>query len=95
MYANRTKEEIDAANRYHTWCRGWSDGASGRTPRADHKTHPELGTVYSDAYSAGFKARNEMREEATKRFGHTPSILRTADAETSGMSTNTKEGEEQ
>lgn len=95
MLKNRSREEIDAANKYHTWCRGWRDGAGMRAMREDHLVHPTLGTTYSEAYAAGQAAARVMAEQASARFGYTPSILRTASTETNRTSEEMKEGEEQ
>lgn len=93
MYVTRTREQIDAANKYHTWIRGWRDGATGRAKRPDHANHPTLGTTYNEAYMAGIHAAGAMSTEAAKRFGHVPSILR--GGETNGTSDEKKEGEGQ
>jgi hypothetical protein len=94
---NRTKEDIDASNKYHTWCRGWRDGAGMRAMRPDHLAHPTLGATYDEAYAHGQQAARDMAAVAATRFGYTPSILRTADAgtdtKTSGTSAETKEQE--
>ena len=94
---SKTKENIDAANKYHTWIRGWRDGAGMRPMRPDHSTHPTLGTTYNEAYAAGQQAARDIATTAATRFGYTPSILRLADAdtndETSGTSAETKEQE--
>ncbi len=92
---SRTKDDIDAANKYHTWCRGWRDGAGMRPMRPDHSAHPTLGTTYDEAYAGGQQAARDMAAVAAARFGYTPSILRTADAETNGMSDKQNEGEGQ
>lgn len=76
MYVERTPEQIDAANRYHTWVRGYRDGFGSLAKRKDHEQHPTLGDVYREAYEAGHVAGNQMRTEAAARFGHEPSILR-------------------
>lgn len=95
--SQRTPEQIGASNKYHTWCRGWRDGAGMRPMREDHATHPTLGATYNEAYASGRKAAQDMAAAAAARFGYTPSILRTADTgtdtETSGTSAETKESE--
>lgn len=99
MYVKQTREQIDAANKYHTWCRGYRDGFSCLAKRKDHAQHPTLGETYREAYDTGFIAGNKMREEAAKRFGYATSILRTTDAnedtETGGTSDETNESEGQ
>lgn len=97
MYVKKTQEEIDAANKFHTWVRGYRDGFGCLAKRKEHVEHPTLGDTYREAYDAGFVAGDEMRVAAAKRFGYEPSILRTADTANGGMPAdmNTKEGEEQ
>lgn len=86
MYVNRSPEEIDAANKYHTWVRGYRDGFGSLAKRKDHIDHPKFGAVYLEAYDAGHDAGNKMREEAATRFGYVPSVLRGDDNGTSGTS---------
>lgn len=90
MYVKRTQEEVDAANKYHTWCRGYRDGFGCLAKRKDHAEHPTLGETYREAYDMGHVAGNKMREEAAKRFGYASSVLRT---ETSGTSAETNKGQ--
>jgi hypothetical protein len=94
MYRSRTPEEIDAANKYHTWCRGWRDGAGTRAMRPDHVAHPTLGTTYNEAYAAGQEAARVMAVDASNRFGYTPSVLRTADTDNRRTSAETNGDEE-
>lgn len=97
MYVKRSPEEIDAANKYHTWVRGYRDGFNNLVKRQDHVKHPKFGAVYVEAYDEGYAAGNRMREEAAKRFGYAASILRMTDAnegtETGGTSAQTNESE--
>jgi hypothetical protein len=91
MYVKRSEEEIDAANKYHTWCRGWRDGAGMRPMRENHSTHPTLGATYDEAYACGQQEARDMAAIASARFNYTPSVLRTAETndETSGTSAET------
>jgi hypothetical protein len=80
MYVKRSAEEIDASNKYQSYVRGWTDGASVKAMRKEFKEHPTLGSVYCDGYAAGYAARGQMTAAASKLFGHEPSILRVCDS---------------
>lgn len=97
MHTSQTQAEIDAADKYHTWVRGWIDGTHASVKRETCAKHPTLGPTYEDGYAAGRKSRAETLAMAAQHFGHKPRILRAEHTghETGGTSAGTNEGEEQ
>lgn len=69
----------EAREKYMTWMRGWWAGAGRRAIDQEISGHPTLGALYNEAYSAGQKAGKAESEEASKRFGYEPLIVRVCD----------------
>jgi hypothetical protein len=74
----RTQEEIQAANLYHSYTRGWRDGAGWKAMRREFEVHPDetLIAAYREGYEAGSKASGAAHEEAGKKYSYQPDILR-------------------
>jgi hypothetical protein len=58
--------------------RGWKDGAYGKAMDAKFANHTKLGGEYEKGYTDGYRARGEMQQSASEKYGHVPSILRLA-----------------
>lgn len=75
------KRASDAGNMYHSYMRGWRDGAVCTAMRKEFTERAEtdcLRMMYELGYSNGRNARADASEEASKVIGYTPSILRLA-----------------
>lgn len=76
----KTKEEIDAANQFHSFMRGWKDGAGTRA--MDTKCTEHDNPLIRAAYSAGYKRAREdlnlVAQSAAEAYGYTISYLRLA-----------------
>lgn len=70
-----TKKEIEAGNRYHSYVRGWKDGAQPRVKNPAFEGHP-LERFYNQGYEDGRKAAGRAMLFAEKTFKYKPSILR-------------------
>lgn len=70
-----TPEEVQAANNFFTYLKGWQAGAANVTP--DVKIlQSKLAAIYVEGYGDGQSAYGEVRSIARGRFGYKPSILR-------------------
>lgn len=78
----RTPEQIDAANRFESYRRGWGAGATSRATDPRLATHADQGIrdAYNRGYADGRRALNDAMRDASSTYGHVPSILRLADA---------------
>ena len=74
----KTQEQIDAANQYKTYRKGWVEGAS--TKATDPVATGHENVLIRDAYNLGYKhgqvARDAAAEFASERYGYEPQILR-------------------
>ncbi len=73
-----TPEQVVAANRYHSYVRGWKDGAKHairRTAFTEHE-NTELRDAYVLGYQDGGVAVAKASEHAQDKYGYVPSILR-------------------
>lgn len=80
----KTEAEIEAANTYHSFMRGWAAGAGGNAMDPRFTAKPEgdaLRAAYEQGYASGRVARAGASKQASKSSGYTPSILRTQDVE--------------
>lgn len=79
-----TPSEIDAANRYHSYRKGWQHGAATRAMGPEFTGHVDDGI--REAYLLGYQdGRSELAkalQTAQQRYGHTPTVLRTQDDQT-------------
>lgn len=76
MYQPRTKEEIAAANRHHSYMKGWRAGACANAKDRLFAEHALYAADYEKGYEDGTAARGVAAETATFRTGHRSSILR-------------------
>ena len=75
----KTAAQIDAANRYEAYMRGWKDGASIKAMRQEMTAlapKAPLRLSYEDGYTDGRTARAAASQYATRVTGHEPTILR-------------------
>lgn len=74
-----TAAEIDAANRYHSYRRGWIDGAARKAMPEEFTKHTDLGIrdAYNLGYQHGYDAHVAALKAAEQRYEHTPTVLRT------------------
>lgn len=74
----RTPEEIQASNLYHSYTRGWRDGAGWRAMRREFELHQDatLVAAYQEGYEEGKKAADESHNAASKKYKYQPDILR-------------------
>ncbi len=77
----RPIEEINAANNYHAFMRGWRDGATISAMRNEFTSHDNeaIKEAYLDGYANGRKMRGEASRAATKAYGYEPDILQLAE----------------
>lgn len=78
----KTAEQIDAANRYESYMRGWRDGAVITAMRPEFielAPGAPLRMSYEDGYRDGRAARSAASQYATRVTGHEPTILRLQD----------------
>lgn len=73
--ASRTPEQIEAANRFHSYMRGWQDGAAMRSKREEFRAH-RLEEIYERGYGDGVAAFGMASASAGAAYEHRPSILR-------------------
>ena len=72
------KRDIDRSNQFHSYMRGWKNGSchNAKDPVfTEHETRA-LAAAYLRGYKAGQRAVAEAGTWASKRYRHTPSILR-------------------
>lgn len=66
--------------RFHSWHRGWKDGATSRVKNPDFQlpkqTEVAMVAEYEEGYEAGHKLANECRAVKMKAVGYTPNPLR-------------------
>ena len=77
----KTREQLDASNRYEAYRRGWVAGAATRSMDvriADH-TDEGIKAAYNRGYADGCLALQDALTDATHVYGHTPNILRLLD----------------
>lgn len=79
----KTQAEIDAANQYHAYQKGWIAGACVRAmdPAAAHHADPLIRAAYNQGYADGRRTRNLAMQMAATKYGHTLSVLRLMDTE--------------
>jgi hypothetical protein len=67
-----------AANLYHSYRRGWLDGAASRRkdPKFLHHPMPSLFLAYDKGYDDAGIAKDKALRGAMAAYGHEPSILR-------------------
>lgn len=68
-------EQVEASNKFHSYTRGWKDGAAAKMKRPEFSGH-RLQGIYDRGYYAGEVARQGAVLWAQVAFGFTPSILR-------------------
>ena len=73
-----TPEQVIAANKYHSYTRGWLSGVAGKM-RQETSRDAALNELYLEGYTAGQLARQAVSTAAQVRFGYKPSVLRTTD----------------
>lgn len=78
------RNQIEAANLYHSYMRGWRDGATASAKRPEFETHAdaEIREAYADGLNFGYASREVAVSRARIAYGHVPSILRAQDVET-------------
>lgn len=83
----RSPESIEAANLYHSYLKGWRDGAAFRTINPQFRDHEnaKIRAAYEKGYSEGRVALNEAGRVASQSYGHVPSILRRQESEGSSV----------
>lgn len=64
-------DEHGPANAFHSYRRGWTDGA-----RATAKSETDTTQWYLYGYNDGYEARKKMNAYATELTGYSPSPLR-------------------
>lgn len=76
----KTDDEIDAANRYHAYHRGWAAGAGSRAidERVIEHADEAIRVAYALGYEDGRVARQTAMQKAGDRYKHRPNILRLA-----------------
>lgn len=79
----KTVEEMNAANRWQAYMKGWKAGAGVKAMDPMIEQHPDndLRKAYSLGYADGRIAHNNAGTRATELFGYTPSVLRLAESE--------------
>jgi hypothetical protein len=73
-----TPKELEAANRFNAFFRGWTHACGGR-PRDEAFTchiNPVIREEYEAGYKAGLLSRRGMTAELIARTGHRPTVLR-------------------
>lgn len=64
---------------YHSFARGWSDGAGGKSTRREYEertTRADLRETYERGYGEGQRARREANASFAAEVGYRPTILR-------------------
>ena len=76
------KNTVDAGNQFHSFMKGWKDGASSRAmdPKATEHENPLIRAAYDAGYGKARKDLNAVAEEAAKTYGYTISVLRLMEA---------------
>ena len=71
-------KSIQSANLFHSYMRGWRDGAGMKAIRKEFETHPDvsLKSAYEEGYSDGRDASSSASEYASRKYSYIPSILR-------------------
>lgn len=78
----KTAAQIDAANRYESYMRGWRDGAvitAMRPEFTERAPGDQLRIAYELGYGDGRKARSNASSQAASVYGHKLTILRLQD----------------
>lgn len=79
----KTQQEIDAANQFHSFMKGWRAGAGSKA--MDPKFTEHDNKLIVDAYNAGYKRgrvdMNIAAQSAAEAYGYTISYLRLMDGE--------------
>lgn len=77
----KTPEQLDAANQYSAYWKGWTAGACVRAMDPAVAGHADklLRDAYNQGYHDGGVARNDAMLLASERYGHVPNILRLAE----------------
>lgn len=67
-----------AADRYHSWLRGFKDAVAGRpnNPAFIEHERDEIRAAYARGMDDGVALASRAMARAQKRYGFTPSILR-------------------
>lgn len=73
-----TKEQVEAANNFHSYRKGWTDGASGKVMDANFNASPYV-KIYLKGYNEGYLVRKKALGKAESKYGHIPSIMRAAE----------------
>lgn len=75
-----TSKELDAANRFAAFQKGWAAGAVGREmdARLVDSINDGIKRAYEQGYTEGMLARDKALRGASNRYGHKPSVLRSA-----------------
>ena len=68
-----------SSNRYHSYIRGWKDGACSLAKRRKFVEHATLAADYRQGYADGNAARSMASRAATEFTGYAPTILRAVD----------------
>lgn len=76
----KTEKEIDAANQYAAYQKGWAAGAATRAmdPAVTGHSNELIRLAYEQGYADGRIARQSALQKAADKYGHRPSILRLA-----------------
>lgn len=72
-----TGDEITKGEKFHSFRKGWVDGAAGRTEDmkfTEHPTRPDLTTEYRRGHSDGSMAKRRAMEIAAKRLRYDTSM---------------------
>ena len=78
------KARLDAANRFHSYRKGWRTGARSGIKEEVFMTHPDVGIrdAYERGFADGYDALGTAMVAACKHYGHVPNILRTQESST-------------
>lgn len=71
-----TPKQVVAANKYHSYMRGWLSGVANKTTQ-EISHDAELNAVQLEGYTAGQLALQDAKLAAGILFEYQPSILRT------------------
>lgn len=77
----KTQAEIDAANQWQAYQRGWTAGAAVRAmdPAATGHTNFLIRDAYGQGYTDGRHARNQAMHAAAHKYNYEISVLRLMD----------------